>query len=461
MRPKIVMKNQFISEDKMSLEWADLKVERIFLDQENPRFPTGKVASQNDVIELLCKDEYVLGLAKDIVKYGVNPLELFGVIKDLKLKKDLGQQTYIVVEGNRRMCALKLLVDPELAPDKYKKTFAELSEQWSKIDTVSCCIFEDRQASKIWLERLHGDLNGGIGRKKWTAEQKQRFSGDSRNARAQKVLDYAQNTMKIITEEQRKQKLTTAQRYLGNPLVRETLGIDNRNSDKLFIIRPKEEFEKRLNQFIKDLISGEKVHSRGKKNDFIEYAWDLRKNVPVSDAEIEPTFIDDAKITPATSNSSQTSDASDKNDTFDKQPRFDYIARCQKINHLLTEVGNLKLTSLYYSICKIKLRDSYIPILTIGCWAFIESLSAAAGRNEKVSFTNFYSKQKLDDYGIKGNYRSYLDALNRLEGSGNTTKHHFISASFNGPQLANDMQCLEPIIEKTLLEIVNKKKMSS
>lgn len=421
-----------------------------FLDTLNPRFPEGKVESESDAIQLLCKDEYVLGLARDIVKNGINPLEVLGVIKDQKPTRDFNDQTYIVTEGNRRICALKLLHDPERAPDKQKKAFTQLSEKMEKIDTVPCIIFSNRSDSDIWLERLHGDLNGGIGRKKWTAEQKQRFSGDTRNARAQAILDYAEKTMGALSEEQRKEKLTTAQRFLSNPIVREALGVDDSSTSELLINRPKEDFEARLGQFVRDLVSGEKVHSRAKKDDFVAYARSLEQNIHVSGGRTDPELANEVK-----SGASANKD-SKKNSRPRKTPGLRHIRHNPKITNLLRKTGNLKLESLYFGICRIELNDYFVPILTISCWALIESLSAAANRKSNTSFNSFYSSSKLNNLGLGGSSketRPISEALSRLESLGNTSKHHFVSANFHGQQLANDMQCLEPLMIETLKEI--------
>ena len=55
--------------------------------------------------------EKVRKLAEDIATKGISPLDRLGVTAHPKVN-----DSYVAVEGNRRLCALKLLADPEKAP---------------------------------------------------------------------------------------------------------------------------------------------------------------------------------------------------------------------------------------------------------------------------------------------------------------------------------------------------------
>lgn len=80
----------------------EVEIDRIFLDQMNPRHKPYE--TQSEVIDYLCNHESVLSLARDIVANGLNPIEQFALIPD----EDAGDGTltYVVAEGNRRICAL-------------------------------------------------------------------------------------------------------------------------------------------------------------------------------------------------------------------------------------------------------------------------------------------------------------------------------------------------------------------
>ncbi|WP_431293409.1 ParB/Srx family N-terminal domain-containing protein [Pedobacter sp. P26] len=89
-----------------------LQVKSLKLDDENPRlsgFGSSK-PTQNQVVEYMLEYEKVIQLAKDIAKMGFLPNEEPIVFKE--------NNRYVVVEGNRRVTACKVLVDPDLIPKK-------------------------------------------------------------------------------------------------------------------------------------------------------------------------------------------------------------------------------------------------------------------------------------------------------------------------------------------------------
>ena len=216
-----------------------IPLERVFLNYENPRHEPYETQSQT--IEWLCTNEEVLQLARDIAKYGLSPLDRFGVYKD----HDTGGRdaTYIAGEGNRRLCALKLLTDPDLASPERKAYFEGLAKEWTPITKLPCVIFEDQEDLDVWLQRRHHGQAGGIGQKPWNADQKARHSGaSSPNRIALAFLDYAEEEG-LISTEGRKRKLTTVQRFLSNPVMRETLGLDTLDPDNIARNRTEEDFK--------------------------------------------------------------------------------------------------------------------------------------------------------------------------------------------------------------------------
>ncbi|PMU33447.1 hypothetical protein C1Y12_29060, partial [Pseudomonas sp. FW305-47B] len=134
-----------------------------------------------------CKEEAVYQLARDIAKHGLNPLERFALIPR-KGKGNGAATSYIMAEGNRRLCAIKLLADPELAPAEQRKAFEKLAEKWTPITAVPGAEFADASDARIWIERMHGGEQGGIGPRTWNAEQKERWSGGAKNRSAQAFL---------------------------------------------------------------------------------------------------------------------------------------------------------------------------------------------------------------------------------------------------------------------------------
>ena len=70
-----------------------------------------------------------------------------------------------------------------------------------------------------------------------------------------------------------------------------------------------------------------------------------------------------------------------------------------------------------------RLHDPHTPIVAIGVWAFFETLTACAGRNEGTSFDSFLGKQKLAGYGISD--KAIAPALIRIR---RVWQHHKASS---------------------------------
>ena len=141
-----------------------LNVLDIYLDNENPRHDP--IYDQNKIIEHLLEGERVKNLARHISTHGVNPLDSIGVVKD-------EEDNFVVVEGNRRLCALLLLNDPEKAPSGEVPYFKKLSENSSKIPTsVNCVLFDDSDEANIWMGIRHNGEQDGVGIKSWDSKQK-------------------------------------------------------------------------------------------------------------------------------------------------------------------------------------------------------------------------------------------------------------------------------------------------
>lgn len=408
-----------------------IPVDRVYLDLENPRHVP--METQDEVIDFLLKDEQVLMLAADIAKHSLNPLDLFAVVQN---KGGGNKKTYTVAEGNRRLCAIMLLNDPDLAPARKRKDFEKLSINADHIpNEIAAIVFDNTDEGKLWIERLHGGQQGGIGRKNWSSEQKNRYTGSSKNAVAQALLDVAEG-QGLITAEDRKRKLTTVQRYMNNSHVREAVGIDTSNPDGISRTRPVKDFKHLLQRFIIDLLDGE-VNSRKNKDDITAYARELGAMEGLSHKRTSPVLIQDD--TKKSGKKKATNRSKPKS-----QPRISYN---EDIEEGIRSIPSQKLESLYNSLITIKYTD-HAPLLAIGLWAFMETLTALCGRAEKIDMLAFLSKEKVKALGVAGqsDIRTIRTIVQRIAEYGNSTKHHHTSAAFNGPQMANDVETITKII---------------
>ena len=246
-----------------------LPVLDVYLDTKNPRHDL--IEDQDGIIEYLVSNEKIKSLAKDIVDNRLSPIELFAVLED-----DSGR--HVVLEGNRRLCALILLIDPEKSPSFARSYFQKLAKNMkSPVTEIPSVVFNSREEADIWIDRRHEGEQDGIGTKQWDATQKTRRNLSRQkkdpNALAQALLEYAVKRG-YITQDQTKKILTTATRYLGTPFFRETMGIDSKRNDPNVVIKVScDDFDKILEKFCKDLVDEQSmVSSRSSKTEREDYA---------------------------------------------------------------------------------------------------------------------------------------------------------------------------------------------
>jgi hypothetical protein len=109
--------------------------------------------------------------------------------------------THVVFDGNRRICCLKLLLDPKLAPsESWLEFFSELAspEVIEAFSTIECEVETDLATIDELLYRRHTGSQDGVGRSQWDPEGKSFFL--QRTGRAslglgetiEKVLKYEQ-----------------------------------------------------------------------------------------------------------------------------------------------------------------------------------------------------------------------------------------------------------------------------
>jgi len=136
------------------------------LDPMNPRLPPNiQKGEERDFFEYLMKSADVLELMGSIGSRGYFSGEPILVTKEFS-----SEGKYIVVEGNCRLTACKLLNNPELAI-KRKKSVAEIAEQAKyTVNELPCVIYDTRDEILEYLGYRHVK-----GAHPWDALQKARY----------------------------------------------------------------------------------------------------------------------------------------------------------------------------------------------------------------------------------------------------------------------------------------------
>ena len=251
-------------------------VENLDLDLENPRHE--KATTPEAAITHLVEKEKVVELALDIAKKGgINPMDLLGVFKRKGSSKP---EIYIAAEGNRRVCALMLLHDPEKLPkgvyERAKKIRAlETAAALNPVPKqVNCIVFNSKNDALPWIALMHIADQDGRARKRWSPDQQSRAMNDQgRNSDAMQILDIAER-YGLIEKADRELRLTTVQRYLSNPAMRVALAIERQKDKSLATNILPIEFQKVFEAFLEDIRS-DKLSSRANSADVVKYATTL------------------------------------------------------------------------------------------------------------------------------------------------------------------------------------------
>ncbi|CAD1793816.1 hypothetical protein [Xanthomonas arboricola] len=257
-----------------NVQFSSISLADIFLDNENPRHDP--IDAEPDIIAKLVADEKVLNLASSIATHGTSPLERLAVVSHTTQKNK-----FIVVEGNRRLCALKLLMDPHRAPNAQTRRALE-GYKASGIPVaikIEVAIFPSRAAARYWLSLRHEGELDGVGTRTWKPGEKARFNAQGSptsnpNTQALALLDYAEQSGIISSQQKKKIPLTTVTRYLSNPVVRSTFGLTN--SRDLTIDVEQTAFDGVVGKFLEDAASGD-ANSRTNSAERKKYAQELQK----------------------------------------------------------------------------------------------------------------------------------------------------------------------------------------
>lgn len=259
----------------MDYQITKVDLSLLMVNVENPRFEA--VGNQREAINQMInnQNEKLARLAQDILDFGLNPSDLIIVHKE---KEPEG--FYNVLEGNRRVTALKLMMNPDLISDKHKSlfnTFKMLSERFylNPITELTCAVFEDEKSANRWVKLKHTGENDGIGIVSWDAQQKARFEEriEGKSSYALQVIDFLRKQPISYELKQNLKKIpsSSVQRLMTDPDFRNVIGVSIKN-DKLYTKFPPEEVLKPLVRMAHDLLSDDfTVKDIYYKNDRLNY----------------------------------------------------------------------------------------------------------------------------------------------------------------------------------------------
>ena len=394
---------------------VSVPVSDLLLDGGNPRLVEDYSTQQETALYLAKQQgDNIIRLAADIVKFGLDPTTLPAVIATGDARK-----RYRVVEGNRRVLALRVLDTPSLISpvmsSSSNRKLVELSSKYqaSPVTAVQCVLFDTEEEALHWISLRHTGQNQGVGLVDWGSDEKDRFNRRHKGARnpAGQLIEFVDKCGKLSDEAKAAtQKIqTNVERLLSSPHVREKLGIDVVQG-KLVSLYPTDEIVKGLTRVIDDLRTGRitvpDLYKVAQRNDYVDSF--PRSALPKKSTRLpEPVLVEDL-----TAGIKQPRPAPAKRGAHKPRstPRTTVIPRSANLNVTPPRINNIynELLTLsaetYTNACSVLLRvflelsvDHYIEDHKLTLPKEKSGGNTPLAQRLKAVSTNLHSEKQIPD----------------------------------------------------------------
>ena len=207
----------------------------IIIDEQNPRLVQPNLGQRETLRGVWANEpDKLLTLAKDIVEVGgLDPTNRLIVMPF----DDNGRVCYRVLEGNRRVAAIKALESPDVLVDAIApsalKALRKLAQDFQKnpIAEIDCGVVEKREDADHWIMLRHTGESGGRGIVPWGADEKDRYllrTGKvSKAPLHSQVLSFLQARGDLSEADRRKVPVATLERMTDDPDIRAKMGIES------------------------------------------------------------------------------------------------------------------------------------------------------------------------------------------------------------------------------------------
>ena len=389
-------------------QFLELAIDALLLDLENPRI--GSSTSQSDALESIVRlnPTHFRNLMGSIREYGLDPGDSLYVI-DAEDNQD-----FVVLEGNRRLSALKVLSNPDVLAgtelsESTRKSLAREATGFerSAVEPIRCVRFDDREEANDWIRRRHTGVADGEGRITWKPLEIQKFAGDHSVV---DVIEFVGRNAGYPDEEWEKTKSTLGGRKSTNltRLLESAAGrshldinVESGPSRKTPVLNSDPEWALRVLKRIVNDILADKVNSRllNRAADIAKYFANLPQELqpgsnttaaspqPFKDIDLTQT---QARPQPSQPRPAKIKPVARKRRTLaPKEHPFD-TSNSTKLEMLLREAGNLDASRFPLS-CAFVLR----AIVELAVNEYLDTNSLPRG--EKGSGKEFELARKAND----------------------------------------------------------------
>jgi hypothetical protein len=261
---------------------ADL--DELQLDLNNPRFDG--LENQREAMQKIIQSQgsKIVNLAEDIVENGMSPAHRMLVVK----AKGKNASGYVVVDGNRRLAALRVLANPsaldglagvgDITAQKLRKLARDFN--LDEIQPLDVYICKNEDQARHWIEAIHTGENDGRGVVGWDGIATARYRGKNASL---KVLDFVKAAGKLTEEESaalERFPITNLDRLLGTPDIRDLLGLTLEGGDLMSDL-PQAELLRPLKRIVTDIaLKAVTVGQLKGKDDRLKYINSLKSVLP-------------------------------------------------------------------------------------------------------------------------------------------------------------------------------------
>jgi hypothetical protein len=263
---------------------VEVNVEELLLDLKNPRF--AGLANQREALQKIVQVQgsKLVNLAEDIVENGMSPAHRMLVAK----APGKGSSGYVVLDGNRRLAALRILANPAVLDgltgigDITLRNLRKLAKDFNldEVQPIDAFVCKDDAEARHWIEAIHTGENEGRGVVGWDGIATARYRGENASL---KVLDFVKAAAKLTAEEEaalERFPITNLDRLLATPEVRELLGLTLEGGELLSDL-PQAELLRPLKKIVSDLATKTVTVGQIKnKDDRLKYIKSLKSHLP-------------------------------------------------------------------------------------------------------------------------------------------------------------------------------------
>lgn len=274
------MKKYFTKPNYENWPRQKVKIPDLFLDPENIRLQIEVKSSQGAIINDLFLNEDAMQVLESIVTNGLFPDEVPVVIKE--------DSRFVVMEGNRRVAALKVLARPEIVPAKEVDIKKLLKSAGHVVKEIEVVVAPNRNSVRQLLASKHTQntrrpwrplrqayfYKAELERGKTVQDLRDEYPGVNidkflRQINIHKIaksIQYDSDQVAKKVHNERSFPVSTIERLYEDKHVRDFLGFEFDKDGEVKINIEKKEFEKGFKKIVQDIV-GKVEDSRSLNNE--------------------------------------------------------------------------------------------------------------------------------------------------------------------------------------------------